>query len=79
MNRTPVKSSQIKAIGHNPKTNTLEVEFPDGSLYSYANFTKEHHEAFMASPSLGSHFIKTIKAGVEKWPFTKIKGKAPKA
>src|SRR3546814_14208537 len=37
MNRTPVKSSQIASIGHDPSTNTLAIEFKGGKVYHYSD------------------------------------------
>lgn len=74
---TPVKSSQIAAIGHDPETNTLAIQFPaktgTGSVYHYSNFTAEDFAAFSAAESKGAHFGKHIKPLAEKFPFVKIK------
>lgn len=72
-----VQSSQIKAIGHDPDTNTLAIQFRNwkgevGSTYHYANFTAEDFEAFKNAESLGRHFGKHIKPETEKFPFTKV-------
>lgn len=77
MNRTPVKSSQLASIGHDPATNKLHVEFKNkdgkpGSVYEYDNFTAADHKALMAAPSTGSHFYKHIKPFKEKHPYRKI-------
>lgn len=73
---TPVKSSQIAAIGHDPETNTLAIQFPakagSGSIYHYSNFTAEDFAAFSAAESKGAHFGKHIKPLAEKFPFVKI-------
>jgi len=68
MERTPVTSSQIKSIGHDPENNLLEVEFNSGGVYQYQNFTSTHHEKLMGAESKGSHFGKHVK-GVH--PFRK--------
>jgi len=73
---TAVKSSQIAAIGHDPETNTLAIQFPSksgtGSVYHYSNFTAEDFAAFSAAESKGAHFGKHIKPLAEKFPFLKI-------
>jgi len=74
MNRTPVKSSQLISVGHDPATNTLEIEFPSrkqaphggalpGPVYRYSGVSAEQHAALMKAESVGSHFIKHIKGG----------------
>lgn len=77
---TPVTSSQVSAIGHDPETETLFIQFspskrdPDapGQLYSYANFTAEDFERFSAAESKGSFMIREIKPNAAKWPYTKV-------
>lgn len=61
MERTPVKSSQIKSIGHNPATCTLEVEFSNGAVYQYHGVEADAHADMMASNSIGAHFHQHIK------------------
>lgn len=63
MQRTPVKSSQLISVGHDPATSTLEIEFPRGALYRYSGVSAEQHAALMKAESVGSHFIKHIKGG----------------
>lgn len=77
---TPVTSSQLAAIGHDPDTNTLAIRFNGkdgklGGLYHYSNFTAEQFEAFQAAESKGSHFIRTIKPNADKFPYTRINEK----
>lgn len=66
----PVVSSNIQAIGHDPRTNELVVEFKNGSRYSYPNVTTAQFEAFKAAESAGKHFAANIKG----LPFTKLEG-----
>lgn len=73
---TPVESSQIHAIGHDPQTNTLAIQFKSksgaGSIYQYQNFTPELFQAFKSAKSMGSHFKTAIKTAIEKHPYVKI-------
>lgn len=69
MNMKPVASSQVKAIGHDPATNTLRVEYASGGVYDYAGVDAEKHRALMAAPSIGSHLHKQIKPNHK---FTKL-------
>lgn len=77
---TPVTSSQVAAIGHDPATDTLFIQFPakerylpaPGQVYSYANFTAEDFARFMAAESKGSFLIREIKPNAAKWPYTKV-------
>ena len=53
MNRIPVSSSNIAAIGYDPDTQTLEVEFNNGSIYQYFDVPQSVHEALMSAESAG--------------------------
>lgn len=73
---TPVTSSQIAAIGHDSEFNILAIQFHGkggnpGSIYHYANFTREDYLSFASAPSIGKHFYVYIKNEVVKYPFEK--------
>lgn len=71
MNMTPVKSSNIAEIGHDPTTNTLAVRFnprkgaaegAKGPLWHYADVPAEKHAALLAdTDSHGKHFNTNIR------------------
>jgi hypothetical protein len=70
MTRTPIKSTMLKSVGHDPKTNTLEVEFADdGGVYQYKGVNAIKAGTMMADPSPSAFFRKNIK-GVH--PHTKV-------
>lgn len=74
---TPVKSSQIHSIGHDPATNTLAIRFngrnnAPGSLYHYSNVTADDFAAFSGAESVGSHFYRNIKPNTDKFPYQRI-------
>jgi hypothetical protein len=74
---TPVASSQIHSIGHDPATNTLAIRFADKSgdpaaLYHYSNFPAEEFEKLSSAESIGSHFYKQIKPHADDFPYTRI-------
>jgi hypothetical protein len=56
-----VESSNIKAIGYDPATKTLSVEFRSGHSANYSDVSPEQHADFMAAPSKGKHFHKHIR------------------
>ncbi len=58
---SPVKSSAIAAIGHDPSTNTLRVEFSSGHAYDYPNVSADEYSKLLASDSLGKHFYKHFR------------------
>ncbi len=61
MNRTPVSSSNLRAVGYDPDTRTLEVEFLNGGLYSYSGVPASVHAGLMSAPFHGSYFDANIK------------------
>ncbi len=56
MNRTPVRSSNIRSIGYEVETRTLEVEFHSGGVYQYSGVPETVFQGFMRSASKGSFF-----------------------
>lgn len=69
--RTEVTSSLIKAIGYEPGTRTLAIEFKSGSVYHYANVPPETYSGLRSSKSLGAYFVTHIKPNKERFPFAK--------
>lgn len=67
MERTPVTSSNIRAIGYEPET--LEVEFNSGSVYQYHGVPASEHDAIMNAESKGKYFNANIK---NSYPYTKL-------
>ena len=61
MNRTPVKSSNIRSIGYDPGENVLEIEFSTGSVYQYLAVPSSVHANFMRASSKGSFFASQIR------------------
>jgi hypothetical protein len=61
MNRQKVSSTQIKEIGYDEKTSTLEIEFHRGNVYQYHPITKEGYEQMMKAESPGKFFHANIK------------------
>jgi|GEM_PF-941726 len=53
MKRDSVSSSTVAAIGYDPGSETLEVEFTNGSVYRYFNLSAGTYEQLMAAPSKG--------------------------
>lgn len=62
MDRTKVKSKLIKSIGYDITSQTLEVEFIDFEISSFANISHSLYQELMKSPSKGSFFIQNISS-----------------
>ncbi len=56
MERKRVNSSKIRAVGYDPKSLLLEVEFSDGKVIQYRGVSPEVYRQFMAAPSPTSFF-----------------------
>jgi len=61
MVRQQVSSTSINAVGYDPQTSTLEIEFKNGRVYRYLNVPPEIYEAFMHSDSHGQYFNTNIR------------------
>ena len=61
MQHTRVQSSNLRSVGYDPETQTLEVTFTSGTTYAYAGVPAGRHAALMAAPSAGSYFATSVK------------------
>ena len=61
MVRTPVRSSNIRFVGYDPASRTLEVEFHGGGLYQYSGVPETIYQGFMRAASRGSYFHDLLK------------------
>jgi hypothetical protein len=58
---SPVKSSQVAAVGYDQDTKTLAVRFNSGGLYHYTGVEPEAFAALQSAQSIGSHLAQSIK------------------
>ena len=56
MERKRVSASNIRSVGYDEKTMTLEVEFSNGQVYQYVKVYPEVYRRFMAAPNPTSFF-----------------------
>lgn len=61
MHREQVSSSNIKSIGYESNSKTLEIEFKDGGIYQYFNVASDIYKKLISVISIGSFFHKYIK------------------
>jgi len=61
MERTPVSSSHISAIGYDAENLVLEVEFNNGAVYSYSGVPSDEYHGFMNADSKGKYLHANIK------------------
>ena len=69
MDRSYVSSSNIASIGYDEGTDTLEVEFLNGSVYQYYNISKEMYDQLMRAGSKGQFFNAYIK---NAYPYSRV-------
>jgi hypothetical protein len=63
MERHNVESSSIQAVGYDPTTGMMEVEFKNGGVYRVHDVDTAAHQALMGAPSIGAHFNQRFKMG----------------
>ena len=61
MELTPVSSSNVAAVGYDPDTSTLEVEFKNGSSYQYFDVPETEFFNLRDAPSVGKYLNASIK------------------
>lgn len=69
MDRKYVASSNIASIGYDEATETLEVEFLNGSIYQYYNVPAGLYEQLMQEGSKGRYLNTYIK---NAYPYSRI-------
>ncbi|WP_043451196.1 KTSC domain-containing protein [Jongsikchunia kroppenstedtii] len=61
MDRTPVSSSVIASVGHDPHALVLEVEFLSGRIYQYFDVPLAQFDGLLAAESVGTYFNANIR------------------
>ncbi len=69
MKRYSVVSSNIASIGYDTLTETLEVEFLNGSIYQYYNFPENMYDQLMKEGSKGKFLNIYIK---NAYPYSRV-------
>jgi hypothetical protein len=59
--RKKVVSSNIKSVGYDVKTHTLEVAFNSGGVYNYFQVSPSMYKALMQADSKGKYLNEHIK------------------
>ena len=69
MEKSNVSSSNVRSIGFDNGTDTLEVEFQNGSIYQYYNFPEHLYERFLQAPSKGRFLYSYIR---NAYPYSRV-------
>lgn len=62
MERTEVESTNIKSVGYDVDTKTLEVEFLTGAVYQYRDVPPEKYQELLEAESVGKYFYAQVRA-----------------
>lgn len=61
MNMTPVNSTNLAAIGYDPGSRTLRVEFRTGGTYDYFDVPQTEYDGLRNASSHGEYLARSIK------------------
>jgi hypothetical protein len=61
VDRTPVSSSSLTSVGYDEPTQTLEVEFPSGSVYQYFDVPTSVYSELLGASSVGQYFAQNVR------------------
>jgi hypothetical protein len=61
MERSPVSSSNIESVGYDEDSETLEVEFKNGTLYQYFDVPQGAFNGLVNAESVGGYLAENIK------------------
>ncbi len=65
MEHQSVASSNLSSVGYDENTETLEVQFKNGSVHQYHGVSAETHKQLVQARSVGSFFHSNIKDNFE--------------
>ena len=68
MERQSVNSSNLSSVGYDASTETLEIEFKNGTIYTYSNVPQFEYDRLMEAGSHGSYFSANIR---NRYPYEK--------
>lgn len=57
-----MESSNIKAVGYDPASKTLEVEFKNGAVYQHSGVPQDLADRMVHSESVGGFYNKMVKS-----------------
>ena len=69
MDALAVSSTNVRAIGYDSQTETLEVEFVNGRVYQYYGVPDQIHAQFMEAPSKGQFLNYYVK---NHYPYSRV-------
>ena len=70
MERVPVRSSNVAAVGYDEGASILEIEFHSGSVYAYRGVPELHFQGLVNAGSVGGYFHKHIR---DRYPYRQLR------
>jgi hypothetical protein len=67
--REPVASTSVASLGYDEQTETLEVEFLNGSVYQYFNVGVDLYQQMLTAPSKGQFLSTYIR---NAYPYSRV-------
>ncbi|MDE1168501.1 MAG: KTSC domain-containing protein [Pseudomonas sp.] len=61
MERSPVSSSNVESVGYEEDSETLEIEFKNGTLYQYFDVPQSVFDGLRSADSVGGYLAQNIK------------------
>lgn len=61
MDRVPVASSNLKSVGYDADSETLEIEFHSSGVYQYFGVPQYVYDGLMNASSKGRYFHQNIR------------------
>jgi hypothetical protein len=61
INRVPVESKALAAVGYSKRLRALEIEFRKGAIYRYLDVSPQVHTALMGAPSKARFYHENIR------------------
>ncbi len=65
MHRQSVSSSNLASVGYDENSETLEVQFHNGSVFQYHGVSAEIHKQLIQAGSVGKFFASNIRKTFE--------------
>jgi hypothetical protein len=69
MQRQPISSSNLKTVGYDANTQTLEIEFHQGGVYQYDDVPENVYRGLLEAESAGTYFYREIR---DNYPTTHL-------
>jgi hypothetical protein len=69
MDRIPIRSTNIKEVGYDVESGTLEIMFSDGGIYRYFGVPESVYDGLINAASAGQYFHRMIR---DRYRFSRV-------